>query len=51
MLKGEKHHPRDYITKVINPHVSDGVTVTSLSASLQHKTSAAMNHLCQITLN
>ena len=32
-------------------HVTDGVTVTSLYASLQHKTSAARNRLCQIALN
>jgi hypothetical protein len=32
-------------------HVTDGVTVTSLSASLQHKTQAAMDHICQIILN
>ena len=32
-------------------HVTDGVTVTSLSNSLQYKTSAAMNHVCQIALN
>jgi len=31
--------------------MTDGVTVTSLSASLQHKTRAAMDHVCQITLN
>jgi hypothetical protein len=30
--------------------VTDGVTVTSFSASLQHKTSAATFHLCQIAL-
>jgi len=29
--------------------VTDGVTVTSLSASRQHKTSAAVDSLCQIT--
>ena len=29
--------------------VTDGVTVMSLSASLQHKTSAATFHPCQIT--
>ena len=30
---------------------TDGVTVTSLSAGLQHKTSAARNLLCHIALN
>jgi hypothetical protein len=32
-------------------HVTDGVTVTSLSASLLNKINVAMDHLCQITLN
>jgi DNA/RNA-binding domain of Phe-tRNA-synthetase-like protein len=32
-------------------HVTDGVTVTSLSASLLQKIRAATDHLCQITLN
>jgi hypothetical protein len=31
--------------------MTDGMTVTSLSASLQHKTRVAMDHVCQITLN
>jgi len=32
-------------------HVTDIVTVMSLSASLLQKVSAATDHLCQITLN
>jgi hypothetical protein len=32
-------------------HVTDGVTMTSLSGSLLQKISAAMDHLCQIVLN
>ena len=32
-------------------HVTDAMTVTSLSASLRHKMSAATFHLCQIMLN
>ena len=32
-------------------HVTDGVTVMSLSASLLQKISVATNHLCQIVLN
>ena len=32
-------------------HVTDGVTVTSLSASLLQKISVATDHLCQIALN
>jgi hypothetical protein len=32
-------------------HVTDGVTVTSHSASLLQKISVDMNHLCQITFN
>jgi hypothetical protein len=34
-----------------NPNVTDGMTVTSLSANLQHKTGVARDLLCQITLN
>jgi len=33
MLNGGLYQLRDYITNVINPHVTEGVTVTSLSAS------------------
>jgi len=32
-------------------HVTDGVAVTSLSASLQNKTSVARDRLCQTALN
>jgi hypothetical protein len=32
-------------------HVTDGVTVTTLSTNLKHKTSAAREWLCQIMLN
>jgi hypothetical protein len=32
-------------------HMSDGVTVMSVSASLQQKTRVAMDHVCQILLN
>jgi len=32
-------------------HMTDGVTVSSLSASHQHKTSTATNRVCQITFN
>jgi len=31
-------------------HMTDGMTVTSLSTSLQHKTRAAMDCVCQILL-
>jgi hypothetical protein len=31
-------------------HVADGVTATSLSASLQDKTGTTKNHPCQIVL-
>jgi len=33
LLKG-KHQPCDYITNVIKTHVTDGVSVMSLSTSL-----------------
>ena len=49
LLKEELNQP--HITNVINPHVTDGVTVTSLSASFQHKTRMAMDCLRQIVLN
>jgi hypothetical protein len=32
-------------------HETDGITVTSLSASLLNKISVAVVHLCQVTLN
>jgi len=32
-------------------HVTHGMTIMSLSASLHHKTSAATDCVCQITLN
>jgi len=32
-------------------HMTDGMTMMSLFAILQHKTSAARDHLCQIALN
>jgi hypothetical protein len=32
-------------------HVTDGVAVTSISASLQHKTTVGMDCLCQVILN
>jgi hypothetical protein len=32
-------------------HMTDGVTVSSLSASLQHKTSTAIDRACQIMFN
>ena len=32
-------------------HVADGVTMTSLSANLQHKTKATTDRVCQIALN
>jgi len=50
-LKGKLHHPHDYITNIISPHMTEGVTGTSLSAGLQHETSVARDHLCQITSN
>lgn len=48
-LKGKHHHPHDYITNIISPHMTDGVTGTSFSGGLQHKTSTARDCLCQIT--
>jgi hypothetical protein len=42
---------RGYITNGESMQVTVGVTVTSLSASLLHKISAATDRLCQIPLN
>jgi hypothetical protein len=45
-----KHQPYDDIIQGNQfIHVTDGVTVSSLFASHQHKTSAAVDGLCQIT--
>ena len=45
-----KHQPYDDIIQGNQSiHVTDGVTVISLPASRHHKTSAAVNGLCQIT--
>jgi hypothetical protein len=40
------YHQRNQST-----HVTDGVTVTSVPASLQHKTRMATDHLRQVVLN
>ena len=50
VMKGALHELCACITNVISPHMTDGVTVTSLSAGLQRKTSATTFHLCQIAL-
>lgn len=36
---------------IINPYMTDGVTVMPFSANLLQKVSVAMDHLCQIALN
>ena len=51
LLKGELHQPCDYITNVYLLHVTDGVTMMSLSAGSQYMTSVAMDCIYQITLN
>ena len=51
LLKGEIYQLCNYIANIINPHVTDGVTVTSLSARFKHMTSVAMDRLYQIALN
>ena len=52
MMTGGLHEMRAYITKHNqSKHVTDGVKVTSLSVSPQHKTSTATPRLCQIMLN
>ena len=40
------YHQRNQAT-----HVTDGVTVASLSANLKHKTTAARDRLCEIAFN
>jgi hypothetical protein len=47
---GKKLDERDYIIDVISPYMTEFVTVTSLSASLQRKTRATTGHVCQIAL-
>ena len=49
-LKRILNEPHD-ITNVINPHVPDGMTMMSCSASLIQKISEATDHLCHIALN
>ena len=51
MLQGEIYHLRVFITNNQSTHVTDGVNVTSLSASPQHNTRAATDRLRQIALN
>lgn len=43
--------PPDYITNNINQYMTDGMAVTSLSASLLQKMSAAKDCPCQIAIN
>ena len=50
MMKGDLHKPSAYITNIINPY-TDLMTVTSLVASLQHKTSVAIFCPWQIALD
>ena len=47
LLKGELCQPGDYMTSIINPYTTDGVTVMSL----HQETSMATDCLCQILLN
>ena len=52
VLQKRKLHKRPLIALTYtNIHVTDGVTMTSLSASVQQKTSAATECLCKIALN
>jgi hypothetical protein len=52
LLTRQLHQLHHYVTNIINPHTHDGWhAVTSLSASLQHMTSAANDRLFQIALN
>jgi len=52
LMKREIHNLRAYITNVINSTcMTDGMTETLLSASLQHQTNVATFHLYHITLN
>jgi hypothetical protein len=50
MLFRELHRPREY-DHYKSIHVDDGVTVTSLSASIQYKKIAVRDHVCHIALN
>jgi hypothetical protein len=51
LQKRKLHKPPLIALTYTNIHVTDDVTVTSLSASDRHKTSAAADRLCQIALN
>jgi hypothetical protein len=52
LLKAELYGPDDYYHQHNQfMHMTDDLTVTSFSASFQHKTRAAMDCLWQITLN
>jgi len=50
-FKRKLHDLRVYISNVIKPHMTNGMSVTSLSASLLLNISVVMDWLCQIMLN
>lgn len=50
-VEGALHQQRGYITNVIYLYRTDGMTVMSLSASLQHKAKAAMDRVCHTVLH
>ena len=50
-VEGALNQQHGYITNVIYPYTTDGMTVTSLSASLQHKARAAMDRVCHTVLH
>jgi len=51
LLKGEVHQPCAITNVNHSIHVTNGMNVTSPSASLQHKTRADIDRVCQIALN
>ena len=50
-VEDKLHDPCDYITNIINPHMTDGVAVAPLSVSLPQMISVAPKHVFQIALN
>jgi hypothetical protein len=51
-VEGELHQPCVYHHQHnLSVHMTDGITVTSLSASLQYKARAATHHVCHIVLH
>jgi len=51
LIKRKLNEPRDCITNVTDPYVSDGVALKSLPAGLLLKINVVTDHWCQNALN